>query len=254
MEKPIKQIAIFQKYLSAADSQQNLCPDPAITPQLSDELNIAFHWYLVQAQAGNPTAQYYVGTAYYYTLGAATDIAKAQEWFQKVAAQNNVRAMYQLGMISYAGGTKIPQSDYIDEAHKAALHWFTKAATNGDAQSQLMLSLIYLTGWSNVEKNEKAAYQWTMKAVDQKNAAGFVALGDFYFYGVYVGQNYEEALSFYQKSLPMPKISFVIKKYVLDKLVYMYANGLGTSKDLKKSDYYDKQLKALLAEKYCVRS
>ena len=68
-------------------------------------------------------------------------------------------AQYCLGMC-YGLGLDIPKND------KLATYWFTKAAEQGHADSQFLLSSQYRNG-RGVPKDEKQAMYWLKKSAEQ---------------------------------------------------------------------------------------
>jgi TPR repeat protein len=49
----------------------------------------AAKWWRKAAEAGQKSAQWYIGVCYYYGRGVARDAAQAKVWFRKAAAQGN---------------------------------------------------------------------------------------------------------------------------------------------------------------------
>lgn len=127
------------------------------------------------------------------------DEVKAALWLEKAAAQGHVGAQRELGRLylptnpfdqfdpdvylAQSGGTatkgsQIPQPPpgyVIDAKPKAvrvrkdartAIAWFTKAAANGDAESQFQLGLAYSSG-TGVDKNSQESLTWYGKAAEQ---------------------------------------------------------------------------------------
>ena len=76
----------------------------------SDRANYqtALKVWMGQADGGDAEAQNYVGEIYLKGLGTDPDYAKAKEWFEKSAAQNNKRARINLGYL-YEQGLGVPQ-------------------------------------------------------------------------------------------------------------------------------------------------
>jgi hypothetical protein len=76
----------------------------------SDRANYqtALKVWMGQADGGDAEAQNYVGEIYLKGLGTDPDYAKAKEWFEKSAAQNNKRARINLGYL-YEQGLGVQQ-------------------------------------------------------------------------------------------------------------------------------------------------
>ena len=62
-----------------------------------------------QATAGDPAAQFRLGTFYYIGLGAEQDWAVAVQWLRKAAGQGDAEAQCELGMIYQIGGDGVVQ-------------------------------------------------------------------------------------------------------------------------------------------------
>ncbi len=69
-------------YARAQSHLGNMYTQGRVVPQ---DLDKAFHWYLLAANQGLATAQYCVGRAYYGGRGVDKDIDKAFIWFKKSA-------------------------------------------------------------------------------------------------------------------------------------------------------------------------
>lgn len=95
-------------------------------------LQEAIKWYRKAAEQGNPEAQFSLALAYMLGQGTTQSYEDAVVWFRKAAEQGNPAAQFNLG-VAYAGGTGVPQSS--EEARK----WFQKAADQGFAPAKEIL-------------------------------------------------------------------------------------------------------------------
>lgn len=91
--------------------------------RLSGEEQIR-RFYLPRAQAGDATAQYYLGHMYQNGLGVTVDKQAAAEWFGRAADQNDPRALYRLAVMLQTG-------DGIPKAPSRALALYRRAAQQG---------------------------------------------------------------------------------------------------------------------------
>jgi TPR repeat protein len=80
------------------------------------------------AEAGNPNAQYLLGTLYDFGRGVETDHEEANRWYLKAAEQGQDDAQYNLA-ISYERGEGIAQND------RQAIYWLGQSAARGDGQA-----------------------------------------------------------------------------------------------------------------------
>jgi hypothetical protein len=117
-----------------------------------------FEETLLQAERGEPEAQFHLGLMYQKGRGTPKDSRKALVWYQKAAEQGHVLAENNLGVI-YAKGLGVPQ-DY-----RQAIYWYEKAAEQGDAVAQWNLGPIYFSGLG-VASDKTASYMWLTIALD----------------------------------------------------------------------------------------
>ena len=100
-------------------------------------------------------AQFRLGTLYERGLGVAADQSRAQVWYERAAAEGNVKAMHNLAVLAAA---RSPQGDY-----EGAARWFNAAANYGLADSQYNLAVLYENGMG-VTKDLQQAYKWLLLA------------------------------------------------------------------------------------------
>ena len=81
------------------------------------------------------------------------DVETALTVWTSLAKKGNIKAQEQLGFHYYLGHKSFPQN------YKNALKWFTKAAKQGDSDSQMLLGLIYEKG-QGVLIDYRLAYMW----------------------------------------------------------------------------------------------
>lgn len=115
------------------------------------------------AEQGNPEAQYFMGTFYWYGSGITRSTPIAQKWFSKA---------YQT--------------------------WLT-AAEQGDANAMVEVSRMYNSGLG-VERDVEAALKWIRLALEHEVVEAYSVLGDMYMEGDGVEKNREEALKHYSKA------------------------------------------------------
>lgn len=75
-----------------------------------------------------------------------------------------------------------------------------KAAAAGDTKAALNLGAAYQNGGPGVERNDKAAFQWYLKAAESGDSNGEAMAGMCYEKGLGVGQDLAAAVSWYRKS------------------------------------------------------
>jgi TPR repeat protein len=100
------------------------------------------------AEAGDATAQYYLGVLYDHGEGVVRNYQTATGWYEKAAQQGHRDAQFNLGMILYngAGAAGAPGSVAQDQA--AAARWLAPAAEQGHPMaSYLMCQLVDEGRW-----------------------------------------------------------------------------------------------------------
>lgn len=114
---------------------------------------------LLQAERGDPTAQYLLGSLYEHGQGMPQSHQEAVKWFRKAAEQGNVDAQFSLAL-AYMFGQGTPQS------YEEAAKWFSKAAEQGNPAAQFNLGVAY-AGGTGVPQSSEEARKWFQKAADQ---------------------------------------------------------------------------------------
>ncbi len=216
-----------------------------------------------KAEQGDSDAQYRLAMMYGQGQNVGIDITRAIYWLTEAANQENPDAQFLFGFIYLTG-------DEVEKDYEKAFHWLSKAAEKGVFKAQLYLGAMYDLG-SGVVQDLNMAKHWYREAAKRdadiecsiygaindlsgepnyKERIGFwlnkayenecelnfhslQKLGESYFYGHGVPQNYSKALEFFGKvadnSNYVP-LYFFFGEY--------YYNGLANvSKDLKKGIY-----------------
>jgi TPR repeat protein len=141
---------------------------------------------MAKAKAGNPEAQFKVGTKYELGARVAKDATEAAAWYRKAADKNYAPAEHSLGVL-YETGAGVA-ADYT-----AAAQWYRKAAEQGFAPAQFSLGLCYVHG-KGVPQDFGQALAWYGKAAQQRNSDALLNLAFLYHNGQ--GVTKDEARSF----------------------------------------------------------
>jgi TPR repeat protein len=179
----------------------------------------ALKWYQKSAEQGYAEAQNSIGDCYFNGKGVDKNYDEAIKWYIKAAEQNNISALYNMGCC-YINGKGVEKN--VAEAAK----WFRSAAEYGHRDAQLNMANCYEKGLG-VEQNYQEAIYWYQQCIRQgytdmqkkvdacysellkyyrknaeqnNDAAAQYNLGNCYFYGEGIEQNYSEAVSWYTKS------------------------------------------------------
>jgi len=82
------------------------------------------------SEAGEATAQYYLGVLYSHGEGVARNYRTAALWYEKAAVQGHADAQFNLGLLHYGGSGKVGLPTSVARDLKMAANWFERAADN----------------------------------------------------------------------------------------------------------------------------
>lgn len=97
---------------------------------------VAFFYYNIAAQRGQPHAQYEVGRALELGKGLQPHLKSAIIWYEKAAQQDHAEACFRLGKL-------YRQGKGVEQDYSRAVYWFRRAAEQRHADAMLSLSFIY---------------------------------------------------------------------------------------------------------------
>ncbi|OZJ02924.1 hypothetical protein BZG36_04125 [Bifiguratus adelaidae] len=149
------------------------------------------------ADAENPHALHELGLAYEKAgiPSIIPDEKYARELFTQAAQLGYAPSQFKLGCSYEYGLLTCP----VDPRRSIA--WYTRAAEQGDAESELALSGWYLTGSEGVLKqSDTEAYLWARKAADKGLAKAEYAVGYYSEVGIGTVQSLEEARRWYMRA------------------------------------------------------
>ena len=187
----------------------------------------AFEWYRKAAEQGDVIGQFYLGTMYEDGNGVAQDYGKAFEWYQKCADQGDADGQRKLGYF-------FDESLGVERDYGKAFEWYEKSAKQGDSVGQYCLGTMYEDG-HGVDQDYGKAFELYRKAAEQGNAYAQQRLGYFFEEGLGVGQDYGKAIEWYEKAAEQGIA------YAQHKLGYFYGDGLGVDQDYGKAfEWFEK--------------
>ena len=138
------------------------------------------------ADAGDPSAQFHLGSAYLTGRGVPRDEARAIYWHEKAAEQGLAEAQYSLALAYYLGvGTARNSTE--------AATWYRRAAEQGHQQSQLRLGVL-LSKDATDTATYKEAIRWLRMAADRGEASAQWRLGWIFSRGVSGKKDYAKAI------------------------------------------------------------
>ena len=211
--------------------------------------------YKKAAEKGSLEAQLALGDRYRQGTEVEKDEQEAFRWYWQAAGQGNVDAQFWLGY-AYDDGKGVEQ-DYEE-----ALKWYRKAAAQGNAAAQNIIGLhkaaaqgnaiaqniiglhkaaaqgdddaqtsigdLYYNG-NGVEQDYEEAMKWYQKAAAQGNAIAQNRIGNLYYNGNGVKQDYEEALKWYRKAAAQGNAAAQFN------IGYLYHHGQGVTVDYQEA-------------------
>ena len=202
----------------------------------------AFEWYMKAAEQNHAMAQKMVGDCFLEGIGVEENPETAVEWYRKAAEQNDEGAQFQLGECYYDGIG-------VEEDEDIAFEWYMKAAENDFADAQSIVAEYYLD-----DEEFELAFVWYKRAAenDVPDPHAQRRVGDFYYEGEHVKQDFKAAAQWYKKAAAEGN------EYAQFKLAECYYNGTGVNEDKEKAcelykkaaDHGNRDAIAKLAEYY----
>ena len=175
------------------------------------------------AKGGYPDAQYALGLYYQCGNRKPGDKEEAQKWLARAAALGHSEALKELKKLAPAKGrdgkrknwkerideaweqisAEIPRNpEPVDPEERDKLiyqDWLIKATEEGNPSAQAELGDLYYTGLEMKEDYEKA-FQWYSKAAEGENPSGLYSLGIMYEHGRFVDRDPAKAFAYFEKA------------------------------------------------------
>lgn len=135
-----------------------------------------------------------------------------------------------VGVIAFASGLSCnvengtKSNAKVAEKHSSNVHELRDKAENGDAEAQFSLGEIYFAG-RGVEQDYKEAVKWFRKATEQGNVTAQLAIGSMYLEGIGVEQDSKEGVKWVRMAVEQGDAN------AQNGLGVMYAIGKGVIKD-----------------------
>jgi len=126
-------------------------------------------------------------------LSDEQDEALAASYLTELAEAGDVESMVLLGSRYYMGRSGFPQDFGL------ARQWYERAAEAGDAWALCNLGYIYAYG-RGVEVDVDRAFAYFMKSASKENPNAMYKIGDSYFNGEVVPQDFEAAYYWYERA------------------------------------------------------
>lgn len=192
--------------------------------------------WLALAEEGNVDAMYgiYDLASSRYNRVSESDI----EWLKKAADAGMAKAQYQYGLITFndqhfakghqyikqAAAQGQPEAAKFIERYKPTIKTFL-LAEKGNRIAEYNLGVYYDNGIEGLDKDNKEAASWYLKAANQNHPSAQNNLGIMYENGIGVKQSNSEAFKWYQKAAKQGAASGQFN------LADMYESGRGVKRD-----------------------
>lgn len=162
----------------------------------------AYDWYKKAAEKNHKTALYSLGLYHAKGLdGVPKDLFQARACFGKSARLGYVPAMTIYAKFcrdawSQTGSYSNSNQQQQQELCQQAVHWYQKAALQGDVEAQRELGLMFYAGFC-VARNFETAFNYLQQAASGNDAQATLLLGNFYEEGHYVEKDLNKSVDLY---------------------------------------------------------
>ncbi len=128
---------------------------------VTEDNDVAMHWYQKAAEQGEVRAQVNLGSMYERGDGVSQDYVAAFNWYKKAAELGFAMAQYNVGLM-YDLGRGVPEDKFM------AVHWYQNSARQGDFIAQWNLAVKFYNG-EGIAENKVQAYAWINLAAERSN-------------------------------------------------------------------------------------
>ena len=184
--------------------------------EVSRDFTEAAKWYRCAAENGYAEAQENLGDMYYCGTGVPQDYAEAAKLYQNASCHRRSSSLFRLcSMYLHGQGVKqdypeaakwyeelfkFESSSYCNEKYtEKVVKWFRDAAEQGVVFAQKVLGDIYYAG-KGIQQNYSMAVQCYREAGEQGDLASQRTLARMYRFGENIARDYDEALKWYRKA------------------------------------------------------
>ena len=189
----------------------------------------ALEWFTKAAEQGYAEALYRIGS--YYSDNK--DYKTAFDWYQKAAEQGHSGAEFAVGNAFYFGNS-------VTKDYEKAVEWWKKSYDHSvdDLKAEWIADI-----YENHLKDHKKAQEWYQKAAELGGDYSQNKVGEFYFHGDGVPQDFAKAIEWFQKAAEQGNAE------AENNLGCMYEKGNGVTQDYAKAvEWYKKAAEQGYAE------
>jgi TPR repeat protein len=145
-----------------------------------------------KAEAGDLTAQHYLGYCHAEGFRFSQDAAQGIRWYERAGNSGYLPSLSNLGFL-YQRGKGVPQ-DYAK-----AMHYYRLAAAGGFASGYANVGILYRDGLG-VERDPGEALKWFRQAAEQNHAVAIVEIGRSYRFGNGVAKDLAAAEQWFRRA------------------------------------------------------
>lgn len=185
----------------------------------------AFEKYLLSAKKGCATAMYEAGLMLKYGRGTHKNPDEAYRWFTEAANRGISDAEYEVGNCYFEGLGAVRNYEYAFLRYRNA---FDMNSQNSSAA--LKIGICYLRGLG-VAKNTQNAFSWFCKGAELNSRTAIYMMGECYYYGIGVEQDFEKAVESYELAMSYQKNYTERSVKCILALAQCLEMGIGAEKD-----------------------
>lgn len=195
---------------------------------VDQDSNKAIDWYSKQTEAGDSNGYNMIGYMYYTGTGVPQDISKAVEWFDKAASLGNGQSAYNLGLL-YLQGMGVEQ-DYAKAGEYLMLAYKNGISNAKEELMEYAYKIKY--GDGILQQSSQGSFELFMALAEGGDSSGCYNVGEAYYSGTVVEQDYVKAAEWFHKADEAGSIN---ARYYLG---IMYRDGQGVDVDYSKAIEY----------------
>lgn len=179
------------------------------------------------ASEGDTTSEYLCGFMYEFGIFFKPDLDKALEFYQKASSKNHIESMIRIAWIYFG---KEDQT----ELQKQAYQILKETSTSSNIDAKISFGMIrILAPKTDIDKQE--GFNAIKVLAEKGEGQAQYLLGACYFEGLGCTQNFQEALTWYQKATEKGSAA------ASSQIGLIYAHALGVQKDPEKAFEYNKR-------------